>query len=101
MAEVALPIAGLMADEPVETMALEFENFERVVIQELGCQIQPHPLYDMNFICLPNIPHLGITDKGLINSDTMEIMPVVTGPWTRHGKRPSLAGGEKFLWRGR
>ncbi len=80
IAEVALPIAGLISDKSVEAIASDFTNFERAIIQELDCKIQPHPLYEMNFLCLPNIPHMGITDKGLINSDRMEIVDTVIGP---------------------
>jgi adenine deaminase len=80
IAQVPLPIAGLMSDLPVEAVGSEFERFELVLIRDLSCAIQPHPLYDMNFLCLPNIPHLGITDKGLVDSDRMEIIDAVIGP---------------------
>lgn len=77
IAQVELPIAGLISDEPIEVMAGKFENFERILREQLGCRIN-HPLYFINFLCLPNIPHLGITDQGLINTDTMQIIePII------------------------
>ena len=77
IAHVELPIAGLMSEEPIEVVAAKFKAFEEVVSEQLGCSLA-HPLYFINFLCLPNIPHLGITDKGLINTDTMQIIdPIV------------------------
>jgi adenine deaminase len=78
LSQVALPIAGLMAEEPFETMARRFSDFSDVLHQELGCGIQPQPLYDLNFVCLPNLPHMAITDRGFIDSDALEIVqPVI------------------------
>jgi adenine deaminase len=77
IAQVELPIAGLMSEEPIEVVADKFKTFEGILCEQLGCTIT-HPLYFINFLCLPNIPHLGITDKGLINTDTMQIIePIV------------------------
>ena len=77
VAQVELPIAGLMSEEPIEAVAEKLKTFEEILCGQLGCSIA-HPLYFINFLCLPNIPHLGITDKGLINTDTMQIIePIV------------------------
>ena len=76
IARVELPIAGLMSEEPIEDVARKFKAFELVCVEKMGCKI-PRLLYMLNFICLPNIPHVGITDKGIINSDTMEIEDVI------------------------
>ncbi|HEX9012843.1 MAG TPA: adenine deaminase C-terminal domain-containing protein, partial [Anaerolineaceae bacterium] len=76
IAEIRLPIAGLISEEPVEVMAEQFERFERLLCEELAVRT-PHLLYFIDFLCLPNIPHLGITDQGLINTDTMEIISPV------------------------
>lgn len=73
VAQVGLPVAGLISEEPVETVASKFETFERVLRDQMGCSLA-HPLYFINFMCLPNIPHLGITDQGLIDTDTMQVI---------------------------
>jgi adenine deaminase len=73
VAQVELPVAGLISEEPIEIVAEKFETFERVLHDQMGCSLA-HPLYFINFLCLPNIPHLGITDQGLINTDTMQVI---------------------------
>lgn len=73
IAQVELPIAGLISEQPVEEVAAKFEAFERVLSEQMNCSMA-HPLYFINFLCLPNIPHLGITDQGLINTDTMQVI---------------------------
>lgn len=75
LAEVALPIAGLMSDQPFAQVAAQFDRFAQVLSEELGCGIRPQPLYDLNFVCLPNLPHLSITDRGFVNSDVLEVVP--------------------------
>jgi len=78
IADVALPIAGIISDVSIEETAQKFKIIEEVLLEELHCALKPHPLYEINFLCLPNIPNLGITDKGLIDSNLMEIIDVVT-----------------------
>lgn len=77
IADVALPIAGIISDVSIEKTAQKFKIIEEVLINELHCVLTPHPLYELNFLCLPNIPNLGITDKGLIDSNFMMIVEVV------------------------
>ena len=77
LAQVSLPIAGLMSEEPFADVAAQFAEFVEVLVEELGCGIRPQPLYDLNFVCLPNLPHLAITDRGFINSDVLVIVPLL------------------------
>ena len=35
------------------------------------------PIYALNFLCLPNIPDVGVTDQGIIETATMELLPTV------------------------
>ena len=52
---------------------------ERVLIEQLGCSIGYRPIYALNFLCLPNIPEVGFTDRGIILTETMEIVgPLAT-----------------------
>ncbi|MCY3807132.1 MAG: amidohydrolase family protein [bacterium] len=73
-AVVPLPIAGLLSPEPLEAVGERLAAVERVLIEELGCSIGYRPVYALNFLCLPNIPDVGFTDRGIIETATMEIV---------------------------
>ncbi len=77
VAELALPIAGLMSVEPYEIVAEQMENLERTVVEVLGCKIGYRPLYTLNFLCLPNVPNVGITDRGVLDSRNLVGIDVV------------------------
>ena len=67
MAELALPLAGLMSLEPfegVESGLLPLRDAARA----LGCTL-PEPFLQVGFLPLPVIPHLKITDRGLFDVD--------------------------------
>lgn len=65
--ELALPIAGLISEKPFETVAEELEKLESVVREELGCNLESSPFFQLAVVPLPNIPELGLTDKGLFD----------------------------------
>ena len=73
-AVVALPIAGLLSPEPLAVVGEQLAAVERVLIEQLGCSIGYRPIYALNFLCLPNIPEVGFTDRGIILTETMEIV---------------------------
>jgi len=66
-AELALPIAGLMSDQPFEKVAHELEHL-RDAAKALGC-VLPEPFLQVAFLALPVIPHLKLTDRGLFDVD--------------------------------
>jgi len=37
-------------------------------------------LYALNFLCLPNIPEVGMTDQGIVVTSTLKIVPTVVEP---------------------
>ena len=75
---IELAIAGLISDKPFENVSADFRRFEQTLSKEMHCKLQPLPLYWLSLISLPNIPELGITDKGLIDSVKMEIIsPII------------------------
>ncbi len=76
---VALPIAGLLSLAPLAELAAGLDEVERVLVEQLGCSITYRPLYTLNFLCLPNIPDVGFTDRGIIETAAMTIMPAVVG----------------------
>ncbi|MCD6591709.1 MAG: adenine deaminase, partial [Thaumarchaeota archaeon] len=63
IASLALPVAGLMSEEPLEKVADEFEKV-RLALRRIGLKDHPYspPLF---FLALPVIPEARITDKGL------------------------------------
>ncbi len=72
-----LPIAGLMTDRPLAEVGPALEAVERVLIDELNCSIPYRPIYALNFLCLPNIPEAGVTDMGIVDTTTMELVATV------------------------
>lgn len=74
-AVLALPIAGLMSDGTVdEVIAAQRELLEAA--KGLGC---PHedPFMPLSFMPLPVIPHLKVTDLGLVDVDAFAVVDVV------------------------
>jgi adenine deaminase len=73
LATLALPIAGLLSDQPVAKVAKAFEHVEAVTKEQLGCKLE-HPFMTLSFMALPVIPHLRITDLGLVDVGEMKIV---------------------------
>lgn len=64
-AELALPVAGLMSDDPLEAVAAR-EGALRAVARRLG--VKPRaPFITLSFLALPVIPALKLTDHGLVD----------------------------------
>lgn len=72
LAELALPFAGLMSLEPFETVRGKLETL-RTAVRDLGCAL-PEPFLQLAFLPLPVIPHLKITDRGLVDVDRFELI---------------------------
>jgi adenine deaminase len=73
-AVVGLPIAGLLSDRPLQEVGAGLAEVERVLVEDLGCAIAYRPIYALNFLCLPNIPDVGVTDHGIVDTCTMAIV---------------------------
>ncbi len=73
LAELALPFAGLMSLAPFETVRRDLYSL-RAAVQEMGCQLL-EPFLHLAFLALPVIPHLKITDFGLVDVDRFELVP--------------------------
>jgi adenine deaminase len=73
-AAIALPLAGLMADEAPEVVADQLDAVTSAV-RELGCAV-PAPFMAMSFLALPVIPHLKLTDRGLVDVDAFAFTDV-------------------------
>jgi adenine deaminase len=67
LAQLPLPIAGLMSDQPVAEVVKGVADLH-VAARHLGCKLAA-PFMALSFLALPVIPHLKLTDKGLIDVD--------------------------------
>jgi len=68
LAELSLPIAGLMSDERFETVRDGLIPL-REAARSLGTVLQ-EPFLEVAFLPLPVIPHLKISDRGLVDVDS-------------------------------
>ena len=73
LAELALPVAGLMSLEPFEVVHAALIAL-RAAARSLGVTLE-EPFLQLAFLCLPVIPHLKITDYGMVDVDRFEVMP--------------------------
>jgi len=74
LAEVALPLGGLMSAEPVETVKAQVEALVAVA-RALGSPLHD-PFMAMSFLALEVIPSLKLTDKGLIDVGRLTLVPL-------------------------
>jgi len=74
LAEVALPLGGLMSAEPVETLRLQVEAAVDAA-RGLGSPLHD-PFMMMSFLALEVIPSLKLTDKGLVDVDRFALVPL-------------------------
>lgn len=74
MSQVPLPIAGLMSDKPLETVAAQVEDIVQVSHQ-LGVELE-NPFMALSFLALPVIPSLKLTDQGLVDVEQFKLVPL-------------------------
>lgn len=70
--ELALPLAGLMSLEPFETVERHLRSL-RASVKEMGCPLA-EPFLQLAFLPLPVIPHLKITDRGMVDVDKFALV---------------------------
>ena len=71
-AELALPVAGLMSLESFEAVREALVAL-RAAARELGVTLE-EPFLQLAFLALPVIPHLKITDHGMVDVDRFTIV---------------------------
>jgi adenine deaminase len=74
LARVPLPIAGLMSDQPLERVREQMDDLDEVT-RYLGSELHA-PFMAMAFLALPVIPELKLTDRGLVNVNKFDFVPV-------------------------
>ena len=72
-AELPLPVAGLLADLPLEDV-VDASRACADAARALGCTL-PSPFQSLAFLALSVIPSLKITDRGLVDVDRFELVP--------------------------
>lgn len=72
VAELPLPIAGLISDQPFGTVRDKLHDL-RAAAKALGATL-PEPFLQVAFLPLPVIPHLKITDRGLVDVDAFKFV---------------------------
>ena len=73
-AELPLPVAGLLSDAPLAEV-VEASRACVEAARALGCTY-PSPFQTMAFLALSVIPKLKITDRGLVDVDRFELVPL-------------------------
>jgi len=72
LAELALPVAGLISLAPFEEVHARLTEL-RAAARSLGVQL-PEPFLQLAFLALPVIPHLKITDRGMVDVDRFALI---------------------------
>jgi adenine deaminase len=74
LGELPLPVAGLLADSPFETVVERLDDAQDK-LTSLGVRISS-PFMILSFLALSVIPALKITDRGLVDVDRFELVPL-------------------------
>jgi adenine deaminase len=72
--ELALPVAGILSDEPVEDVVARLEELQ-AMLREQGVG-DAAPFMTLSFLALSVIPALKITDRGLVDVERFELVPL-------------------------
>ncbi|MGH2947268.1 MAG: adenine deaminase [Solirubrobacteraceae bacterium] len=72
--ELPLPVAGLLSEEPVEAVVERLEALQSM-LHDQGVA-DPAPFMTLSFLALSVIPSLKITDRGLVDVDRFELVPL-------------------------
>jgi adenine deaminase len=75
LAEVPLPLAGLMSDRPATEVAAQIRELNRAAADALGVAVE-EPFMQLSFLALSVIPELRLTDGGLVDVGEFAYVPV-------------------------
>ena len=75
LAELPMPIAGLMSDQPLETVVAQVGELVKAW-EKLGCSITD-PIMTFSLIALPVIPEIRVTNRGLADVTTFKLIDVI------------------------
>ena len=74
LAQLPLPIAGLMSTEPMDHVRRNLDAVTEAA-RQLGTTL-PDPFMTLGFMALPVIPELKITDRGLVDVGAFDLVPL-------------------------
>ena len=74
LAELPLPVAGLLSDAPLDEVVARSRALVAAA-RELGCAVEA-PFQLLAFLALSVIPSLKLTDRGLVDVDRFELVPL-------------------------
>ena len=77
LGELALPVAGLLSERPADEVVLRLDELQ-AELARLGVTL-PSPFMAASFLALSVIPSLKITDRGLVDVDLFELVPLAVG----------------------
>ncbi len=72
--QLPLPVAGLMSNEPLETVRSQMDSL-LAAARDLGSPLH-NPFMTLSFLSLPVIPTLKLTDKGLVDVNQFDFVPL-------------------------
>ena len=72
ISRLALPIAGLLSDQPLESVVSILEELEGLA-KNLGCMLSS-PFATLSFLPLPVIPELRLTDLGMVDVKQFKLL---------------------------
>jgi adenine deaminase len=72
--ELPLPVAGLLSDQPVEDVVTRLEALQDM-LRDQGVR-DSAPFMTLSFLALSVIPALKITDRGLVDVERFELVPL-------------------------
>jgi adenine deaminase len=74
LARLPLPVAGLMSTRPITEVR---KSLDEVIgaSRSLGSELRD-PLMSLSFVALEVIPHLKLTDQGLVDVDQFKLVPL-------------------------
>jgi adenine deaminase len=74
LAELPCPIGGLLSDRPAEEVGQASSRLEQVA-GDLGVTL-PSPFMALSFLALSVIPELKLTDRGLVDTVNLRLVPL-------------------------
>jgi adenine deaminase len=77
LARLPLPYAGLISDLELVAVRRQLDEVTAAA-HELGCD-HPDPLMALTFVALEVIPSLKLTDRGLVDVDRFDFVPLAVG----------------------
>lgn len=73
---LALPVAGLMSGEDMETVAEKISKITKYLHDKMGRNRLKDPLMTLSFLALPVIPDIKITDRGLFDVNEFDFTDI-------------------------